>query len=54
MPWFALESEVLSSADPFVEVSAIDGFQGREAETVQLNASNDIGYLTDTRGPMLS
>jgi len=51
---YTRQREALSSAMPNVEVSSIDGFQGREADivvfvTVRCNALCDIGFLEDMR-----
>lgn len=51
---YTRQREALSSAIPSVEVSSIDGFQGREADivvfvTVRCNVSYDIGFLADMR-----
>lgn len=51
---YTRQREALSSAIPSVEVSSIDGFQGREADivvfvTVRCNVSDDIGFLADMR-----
>lgn len=54
---YSRQSEILKkllSAIPNVEVSSIDGFQGREADivifvTVRCNESREIGFLKDLR-----
>jgi superfamily I DNA and/or RNA helicase len=51
---YTSQKDALSSAIPTIEVSSIDGFQGREADivifvTVRCNASCDIGFLADLR-----
>lgn len=49
-----LLKKLLSSLTPTIEVSSVDGFQGREADvvvfvTVRCNESGDIGFLKDLR-----
>jgi superfamily I DNA and/or RNA helicase len=51
---YTRQRESLSAAIPNIEVSSIDGFQGREADivvfvTVRCNVSCDIGFLADMR-----
>jgi superfamily I DNA and/or RNA helicase len=48
------QREALTAAMPRIEVSSIDGFQGREADiiifvTVRCNVYGDIGFLADMR-----
>ncbi len=51
---YTRQKEALSSAIPNVEISSIDGFQGREADivvfvTVRCNVHCDMGFLNDMR-----
>lgn len=51
---YTRQREALTAAIPNVEVSSIDGFQGREADiivfvTVRCNVSCDVGFLADMR-----
>jgi superfamily I DNA and/or RNA helicase len=51
---YTRQREALSSSISGIEVSSIDGFQGREADiivfvTVRCNVSGDIGFLADMR-----
>ncbi|KAH6203534.1 RNA-directed RNA polymerase [Parastagonospora nodorum] len=51
---YTRQRESLSAAIPNIEVSSIDGFQGREADivvfvTVRCNVSCDVGFLADMR-----
>jgi superfamily I DNA and/or RNA helicase len=51
---YTRQREALNSSISSIEVSSIDGFQGREADiivfvTVRCNASGDIGFLADMR-----
>ncbi|KAF9697067.1 hypothetical protein EKO04_005137 [Ascochyta lentis] len=51
---YTRQREALSSTIPNIEISSIDGFQGREADivvfvTVRCNVSSDIGFLADMR-----
>jgi superfamily I DNA and/or RNA helicase len=51
---YTLQREALTAAMPRIEVSSIDGFQGREADiivfiTVRCNVYGDIGFLADMR-----
>lgn len=51
---YTRQKTLLTSAIPNIEVSSIDGFQGREADivifvTVRCNAYGDLGFLTDMR-----
>jgi superfamily I DNA and/or RNA helicase len=51
---YTRQKTLLTAEIPNVEVSSIDGFQGREADiivfvTVRCNAYGDLGFLTDMR-----
>ncbi|KAF1966244.1 hypothetical protein BU23DRAFT_663614 [Bimuria novae-zelandiae CBS 107.79] len=51
---YTRQEDALAAAIPGVEVSSIDGYQGREADivvfvTVRCNTSYDMGFLTDIR-----
>jgi superfamily I DNA and/or RNA helicase len=51
---YTRQKEALASVIPDIEISSIDGFQGREADvvvfvTVRSNAHSDMGFLTDMR-----
>jgi superfamily I DNA and/or RNA helicase len=51
---YTRQKEALGAAIPSIEVSSIDGFQGREADiivfvTVRCNVFYDIGFLADMR-----
>jgi len=51
---YTRQKTLLATAIPNIEVSSIDGFQGREADiivfvTVRCNSYGDLGFLTDMR-----
>ncbi|KAF2878599.1 RNA dependent RNA polymerase-domain-containing protein [Massariosphaeria phaeospora] len=51
---YTRQKELLAASIPNIEVSSIDGFQGREADiivfvTVRCNVHCDMGFLTDMR-----
>lgn len=51
---YTRQKDALAAAIPSIEISSIDGFQGREADiiifvTVRSNLSYDIGFLSDMR-----
>lgn len=51
---YTRQKTLLASAIPNIDVSSIDGFQGREADiivfvTVRCNVYGDLGFLTDMR-----
>jgi superfamily I DNA and/or RNA helicase len=51
---YTRQKELLQSSIPNIEISSIDGFQGREANvivfvTVRSNVHGELGFLTDMR-----